>query len=181
MRLAGRRRGLDASGRHTGRWLASSQGERAPPVLALMLGAGLDPNTLPPDGRSVLLHPFLQPEAARILLAHGADRLVHDPESGLHEWSPVTVAVDQRHWATAAALLMGGVPPDHATPRGSLLEQMIHDIEALLDETDRGDPDFLAFMAVAGRQADQSGRRNRSVNHSTCTMVPTSCSVLRAM
>jgi hypothetical protein len=128
--------------------LVTTQAEHAATVLGLLLDAGLDPNELSPDGRSVLYHPYLQPAAARVLLEHGADPAARDPDADRHDWSPVTVAADGRHWATARVLLMGGVPPDYATPRGSLLAEVIQGIEPLLDDTDRADPAYRAFLAA---------------------------------
>lgn len=128
--------------------LASAQSDRASSVLALLLAAGLDANAPSADGSSVLLYPFLQPGAARLLLAHGADRSAREPDPARREWSAVTVAAERRHWATANVLLLGGVPPDHATPRGSLLAQVVRGIDPLLDAAERAAPDYRAVVAA---------------------------------
>lgn len=47
-------------------------------VLEMLLDAGLGADAPTCDKRSVLFHQFLTPDAARLLLAHGIDRQVHD-------------------------------------------------------------------------------------------------------
>jgi len=91
----------------------------------MLLDGGLSPNAPMHDGRSGLFHTRLTPEAARVLLARGADRLVHDTRGGAADGSPVPYQADLRNWATALVLIEGGVPLDHGTPPGSVMARVI--------------------------------------------------------
>ncbi|MEO8635619.1 MAG: hypothetical protein ABI587_10130 [Gemmatimonadales bacterium] len=123
-------------------------GDRASAVLALLLDAGLAPDTPMHDGRSVLFHPDLTPGAARLLLARGANLDAHEMHGDAGDWSPVTFHADQRHWATALALLEGGVPRDHGTPAGALLERVLRDGAVQTTDEERADSGYQAFMAA---------------------------------
>ena len=131
--------------------VAGASGERARIVLELLLDAGLVPNAPMQDGRPVLFHPQLTPEAARVLLARGVDRAARDTSGGTGDWSPVTYQAGLRRWATALVLLEGGVPRDHGSPPGSVLAQVIREGEAPVSDEERADPAYAAFMeAVQG-------------------------------
>lgn len=131
--------------------LAATPGEQAALVLDRLLAAGLDANAPPPGRVSILYHPFLQPDAARVLLKHAADVHVRDTDPERRDWSPATVAAFHRRWETAAVLLAAGAPADYASPPGSLLAEVIDGIEPLLDAVDRAQPGYRAFMTAAGR------------------------------
>ncbi len=126
--------------------VAAARGDRGRLVLEMLLDAGLSPNARMHDGRSVLFHRFLTPEAARVLLARGADRMVRDTVQGATDWSPVTFHAEQRNWATALVLFEGGVPRDHGSAPGSVLARVIAAGEG--PSTDANDAAFKAFMAA---------------------------------
>ena len=65
-----------------------------------------------------------------------------------NDLSPVTFHAELGQWATALALLEGGVPRDHATPPGSILEQVIRDGADMITDADRKDPVYHAFIAA---------------------------------
>lgn len=124
--------------------VASDRNVRTGIALEWLLDAGLSPDSPIEDGRHVLFHPYLGPKAARLLLARGADRMVRDGSGGRPDWSAVTYQADNRRWATALALLEGGVAVDFGMPAGSVLARVVsHD--------DSADPAFQAFMAAATR------------------------------
>lgn len=127
--------------------VAKGEGERGRTVLELLLTAGLSADTPMNDGRSVLFHQYLTSDAVRVLLAHGANKNVRDTRAGAADWSPVTYHADLRNWATALALLEGGVPRDHGTPIGSVLARVIRNGEAQLTDDDRANASFKTFMA----------------------------------
>src|SRR6185436_14037738 len=58
--------------------IARASGDRGSIAIGLLLDAGLPTDTPMSDGRGVLFNAYLTPEAARVLLAHGVDRTVHD-------------------------------------------------------------------------------------------------------
>lgn len=128
--------------------LARAKGDRGRQALEMLLGAGLSPNARMHDGRSVLFHSYLTPEAARVLLARGADPGARDTRAGATDGSALTFHAEQRNWATALVLLQGGVPRDHASPAGSVLARVIAAGEGSI--TDANDPAFKAFMAALG-------------------------------
>jgi hypothetical protein len=131
--------------------VARGTGDRARIVIELLLGAGLRTDAPMNDGRPVLFHTLLSPEAARVLLAHGVDRMVHDTRGGAADWSPVTYQADLRRWETALVLLEGGVPRDHGTPPGSVLARVIRVGSNQLTDEERADPLYNAFMAAVNR------------------------------
>lgn len=131
--------------------LAGATGERPRLVLEQLLGAGADPNASLQDGRPLLLHPRLTPEAARLLLTRGADAQVHDTRGDARDWSPVTYQADLRRWATALALLEAGVPRDHGTPPGSVLTRVLKNGAARTSNEERADSTYIAFMAAVAR------------------------------
>ena len=128
--------------------LARGDGEQDRLVLDMLLNAGLSANTPTSDGRSVLLYKYLKPDAARAFLAHGADKTVRDARAEAADWSPVTVHAEMRNWATALALLQGGVPPDHGTPSGAVLARVLKDEADQLTDDDRADASFKTFMTL---------------------------------
>lgn len=128
--------------------VAGATSDNAPVVLTLLLDAGLSPEARLHDGRPLLFHPRLAPEAARILLARGADRAVRDTRGGAADWSPVTYQADLRRWSTALVLLEGGVPRDHGSPPGSVIARVIRNGEARTTDEERADPAYQAFMAA---------------------------------
>lgn len=130
--------------------LIGERNEREVMALELLLDAGLDPNTRLHDGRPVLFHQYLAPAAARLLLARGADPAAIDGSGGRHDWSAVTYQADLRRWATALALLEGGVARDHGTPPGSVLERVLHNGAEETTDAERNDPAYRAFMAAVG-------------------------------
>lgn len=122
-------------------------GRHAAEALGLLLDAGLSADAPLHDGRAPLFHPQLTPEAARQLLAHGADRTVHDTRGGALDWSPVTYQADLRRWATAQVLLDGGVPRDHGVPPGSVLARVLRTRRAAAsDDAAMHDSSYVAFM-----------------------------------
>lgn len=131
--------------------VAGATSDRAPIVLDLLLGAGLSPDAPMHDGRPVLFHSRLTPEAARVLLARGVDRGARDTRGDAADWSPVTYQVDLRRWATALVLLEGGIPLDHGSPPGSVLARVIRHGEARITDEERADPAFAEFMAAVRR------------------------------
>ena len=152
---AGARPRLDDLGREASllEVVAGASGERARIVLELLLDAGLSPNAPMQDGRSVLFHPQLTPEAARLLLARGVDRAARDTSGGAGDWSPVTYQAGLRRWGTALELLEGEVPRDHGSPPGSVLARVLREGEAQVGDEERADPAHAAFMeAVKGKQ-----------------------------
>jgi hypothetical protein len=146
---AGARAVPDAVGREVSliEAVANANGDRGRLVLEMLFDAGLSANALMSDGRSVLFHPRLTPEAARVLLARGVDRTVRDTRGGAADWSPVTYQADLRNWGTALVLLEGGVPRDHGNPPGSVLARVIPTNQAA--STAAGDTAFKSFMAAA--------------------------------
>lgn len=131
--------------------VAGASGAQAPVALELLLDAGLDPNSLMQDGRPILFHPRLTPEAARILLARGVDKAAHDTRGGAGDWSPVTYQADLRRWGTALVLLEIGVPRDHGEPPGSVLARVMKHGEARTTDEERADSAYVAFMASVRR------------------------------
>lgn len=125
--------------------------ERKRVVLEVLLDAGLDPNTPTADGQPVLFFERLAPEAARLLIARGANRLAPDTRGGAMDWSPVTYHADLRNWATALALLESGVPRDHGTPPGSVLARVLRNNEGTTTEEERADSAYRTFMAAVSR------------------------------
>jgi len=128
--------------------VANAKGDRRRLALEMLLDGGLSPNAPMHDGRSVLFHTRLTPDAARVLLARGIDRTVHDTRGGAADWSPVTYQADLRNWATALVLIEGGVPLDHGTPPGSVLARVIRNGEAQVTDEERADTAYKAFMAT---------------------------------
>ncbi|MBC7898115.1 MAG: hypothetical protein H7066_22035, partial [Cytophagaceae bacterium] len=128
--------------------VAGASSDHARIALELLLDAGLSPNAPMQDGRSVLFHQWLAPEAARVLLARGVDPAVHDTRGGALDWSPVTYQADLRRWATALVLLEGGVPRDHGNPPGSVLARVMKLDEGQVTDDERADPAYAAFMAA---------------------------------
>ncbi|MFN8669604.1 MAG: ankyrin repeat domain-containing protein [Gemmatimonadaceae bacterium] len=131
--------------------LAGAAGERPLLVLQQLLDAGLDPNTPLQEGRPILFHQRLTPEAARLLLARGADAQAPDTRGDARDWSPVTYQADLRRWATALALLEGGVPRDHGTPPGSVLARVLQTGSARTSSEERADSSYVAFIARVAR------------------------------
>jgi hypothetical protein len=131
--------------------VAGARSEHASVALEMLLDAGMSPDMPMEDGRSVLFHPRLTAAAARVLLARGADRTVHDTRGGAADWSPVTYQADLRNWATALVLLEGGVPRDHGTPPGSVLARVLRNGEGALTDEERADPAYAGFIAAAHR------------------------------
>jgi hypothetical protein len=131
--------------------VARAAGERGAMAVDLLLEAGLRTDTPMSDGRAVLFNAYLTPEVARVLLAHGVDRMVHDTRGGAADWSPVTYQADLRRWATALVLLEGGVPRDHGTPAGSVLARVIRIGAPQATDDERADPKYNAFMAAVNR------------------------------
>lgn len=131
--------------------VAGASSTNARIVLEQLLDAGLSPDTPMADGRSVLFHQRLTPDAARLLIASGVDRAVHDTRGGALDWSPVTYQADLHHWATALVLVEGGVPRDHGNPPGSVLARVLRNGEAETTDQERADPAFVAFMAAVSR------------------------------
>ncbi len=129
--------------------VAGAEGERGRVVLEMFLDAGLAPDEPTRDGRSALFYPRLTPDAARLLLARGAKKNVHDTRGGADDWSPVTYQVDLRRWTTALALLNGGVPRDHGTPAGAVLERVLRNGDGRTTDAERADSAYQAFMAAA--------------------------------
>ncbi|MEZ4458078.1 MAG: hypothetical protein R2882_16250, partial [Gemmatimonadales bacterium] len=91
------------------------------------------------------------PEAARLLLSHGADPAARPANGDRRDWSAVTYQADLRRWATALALLNGGVPRDNGTPAGSVLARVLRNGEARTTDQERADPAFQAFMSAVAR------------------------------
>ncbi|MEQ1689791.1 MAG: hypothetical protein ABMA00_00790 [Gemmatimonas sp.] len=131
--------------------VARARSDHARAALEMLLDAGLSPDAPMNDGRSVLFHPYLNPNAARVLLARGIDRTVHDTRGGATDWSPVTYQADLKNWAAALVLLEGGVPQDHATPPGSVMARVIKIGEPNITSDDRADPNYIALMALVKR------------------------------
>ncbi len=131
--------------------VAGVKGDRARIVLELLLDAGLSFDAPMNDGRSVLFHSYLNPDAARVLLVRGIDGTVHDTRGGAADWSPVTYQADLKNWAAALVLLEGGVPRDHGNPPGSVMERVIKNGEAYITSDDRADPSYHAFIAAVKR------------------------------
>lgn len=131
--------------------VAGAANDRAPIVLAMLLDAGLSPDARMHDGRPVLFHSRLAPEAARVLLARGVDRSARDTRGDAVDWSPVTYQADLRRWATALVLLEGGVPRDHGSPPGAVLARVLRNGEARTTDDERTDPAYRAFMAAVNR------------------------------
>ena len=131
--------------------VSRADSDRARLALDMLLDAGLSPDTPMSDGRSVLFHQYLAPGAARMLLARGADRMVHDTRGGAADWSPATYQADLRRWEAALVLLEGGVPRDHGTPPGSVMTRVIKNNESYLTNADRANPNYHAFMAAVRR------------------------------
>jgi hypothetical protein len=88
--------------------VAQANDDRRHNVLAMLLDAVLSTNAPMGDGRSVVFHQFLTADAARLLLARGVDRQVHDARGGAADWSPVTYQADLRNWVTALVRFDGG-------------------------------------------------------------------------
>ncbi len=128
--------------------VTSVPGERGRIVLTMLLDAGLAPDTPMRDGRSVLFHERLTPDAARLLIARGAKPNARNTAAGATDWSPVTVQAGLRRWATALALLQSGVPRDHGTPAGAALQRVIRDGAEQTTDDERADTAYLAFMAA---------------------------------
>ncbi len=124
------------------------EGERGHRVLEMLLDAGLAAETPDADGRSPLFFEQLTPDAARLLIARGADPNVHDTRGGADDWSPVTYQADLRRWSTALALLKSGVPQDHGTPPGSVLARIMRNIEPQLSTAQRADSAYRAFITA---------------------------------
>ncbi|MEZ4456652.1 MAG: hypothetical protein R2882_08910 [Gemmatimonadales bacterium] len=131
--------------------VASDRSEREATALGWLLDAGLSPNLPMQNGDPVLFHPDLAPEAARLLLSHGADPAARPANGDRRDWSAVTYQADLRRWATALALLNGGVPRDHGTPAGSVLARVLRNGEARTTDQERADPAFQAFMSAVAR------------------------------
>jgi len=129
--------------------VARARIEHAPIALTMLLDAGLSPDTPMHDGRSVLFHPYLSPEAARVLLARGANPNARDPGADSVDWSAVTYQASQQRWATALALLEGGVPSDHGTPPGVVLKRVIQSGDSQVTDEERASAIYKAFMAAA--------------------------------
>jgi hypothetical protein len=127
---------------------ANAKGDRGRLVLEMLLDGGLSANAPMRDGRSVLFHTRLTPEGARVLLARGVDRMVHDTRGGAADWSPVTYQADLRNWSTALVLIEGGVPLDHGTPPGSVMARVIRIGKAQVTDEERADPAYKGFMAA---------------------------------
>ncbi len=134
-------------------YVAGANSPRAAAVMEILLDAGLDPNAPMRDGRSALFHPYLRPDAARVLLARGVDRMVHDTRGGALDWSPVTYQADLRNWEVARILLDAGVPLDHGTPAGSVLQRVVtNNLHQATDE-ELADSSYQAVMAAVSRTA----------------------------
>ncbi len=131
--------------------VTSDRSEREVMALEWLLDAGLSPNTPTLDREPALFHPRLGPKAARLLLARGADPMARTANGGRLDWSPVTYQADLRRWATALALLEGGVPVDHGTPPGSVLARVLRNGQSGTTDQERADPAFRAFMAAVTR------------------------------
>jgi hypothetical protein len=116
--------------------VAHASDERRRMALEMLLDAGLSPDTRMHDGRSVLFHPYLTPDAARVLLARGIDKMVHDTRGDAADWSPVTYQADLGNWATALVLLEGGVPRDYGNPPGSILARVTKVDDASISTAD---------------------------------------------
>ncbi|MFN7938932.1 MAG: hypothetical protein U0R19_36725 [Bryobacteraceae bacterium] len=129
--------------------VVSGRTEASRIALELLLDAGLSPDARMKDGRPVLFHPRLRPEAARVLLRHGVKRDVPDNRGGAGDWSAVTYQADLRNWETALVLLEGGVPQDHGTPPGSVLARVLRNIDAGLMPSDKANAAYQAFLAAA--------------------------------
>lgn len=130
--------------------LARVTGEPATMAFAMLLEAGLSPNELDSDGRSVLFDKYLTPEAARVLLAHGVSRDARDPDAAKKDWSPITAQTEHENWATAHVLLEAGLPLDYATPPGSRFQQVMASAEEGASQEDSTDVGFRALAAAAG-------------------------------
>ena len=133
-----------------------SQGQRgllelaadSPTVIEMLLNAGLSPEAPGHDGNTVSFFPRLTPDAARLLLARGAKRDARYVREGMEDWSPVAYQADKSNWATALALLEGGVPRDYGTPVGSVLQGVTQEIDSRLSDSERADTTYQAFMAA---------------------------------
>lgn len=131
--------------------VAGDRNERNAVALEWLLDAGLDPDTPMRDGQPVLFHPALSAAAARLLLSRGADPMAQTTNGSRLDWSPVTYQADLGRWATALALLEGGVPGDYGTPAGSVLARVLGNGEPRWTDHDRADPAFRAFMSAVAR------------------------------
>ncbi|MBS1830841.1 MAG: hypothetical protein JST93_36435 [Acidobacteria bacterium] len=127
--------------------VADAKDERRCKALEMLLDAGLNPDTPMSDGRPVLFHTRLTPEAARILLAHGVNRTVNDTRGGANDWSPVTYQAHLGNWATALVLLQSGVPRDHGSPPGSVLERVLKNLHQRSRDQD-AEKAYQAFLAA---------------------------------
>ena len=127
--------------------LALSKGERGRTVLEMLLAAGLSADTPTSDGRSVLFDKYLSADAARVLLAHGANKTPRKTTADV-DWSPVTEHAEMQNWATALALLEGGVPRDYGTPIGSVLARVLKESAYRLTDDDRANASFKTLMAL---------------------------------
>lgn len=125
--------------------------DRTRAVLGLLFDAGLSPDAPMGDGRSALFHDRLGTETARVLLARGANKSVHDTRGDARDWSAVTYQADLRNWATALVLLEAGVPRDFGSPEGSVLERGLRNVTATLTDEGRAEPAYAAFVAAVKR------------------------------
>jgi hypothetical protein len=129
--------------------LARGRGEPAATAFAMLIEAGLSPDTPDSDGRSALFDNYLTPDAAKVLLAHGVSRTPRDPNYSRQDWSPLTSQADRGNWATAHALLEAGIALDYATPPGSRFAHVMATAQERATEADSADVGFRALVTAA--------------------------------
>lgn len=96
-------------------------------LLDLLLSAGLSPDGVDMDGRSVLFSTYIDKDEVEILMRHGVNLQVRDTRTDHPGWSVLMNAANLEDWDLAQCFLDHGVAADYVAPDGQSLLSIIEE------------------------------------------------------
>jgi ankyrin repeat protein len=140
----------------------ANSGPQTTPLLALLLDAGANPNSIDEDNRPLLIRHDINLEKAQLLIARGAElKSIRDTRSDRLGWDALMNAAYIRDWPRALFYLRQGCDPNHKAADGQTLNDVLREVRHLNPNVE-SESGYAEFVKALGEQS----ANNAVVRHS---------------